>query len=357
MYRLLADFLNDFAIILDVVSPHLDDFVALFTSYRFGSGLRITALCLSGSLRALCGVVAGGSKAALSLHFAISSANGSGDIGDLNAKDGSKETVLALLGLLCGTALLPYITTRRSTYMALFFLLSCHLGANYVAVRGLALRTLNRQRASIAWARFREDTDGVASLTPKQISLEERVFAHPAHLHDVRSGATIGYCMIASSFLSMFDGSRNRRPYDRRRSRFTLNVPIHQLLRIFSRERYILWCDPRGTRNRPAHISIVLKEAHTQADHLKAWVHAFEVAMMCRDLRLNSKKTKGDIDEGVQLIGAAYALIDGTFQTFIERLRANGWRIDEGTIVVGSPSIVVIGEAGDLLVDELRKEE
>ena len=201
------------------------------------------------------------------------------------------------------------------------------------------------------------DTDGVASLTPKQISLEERVFAHPAHLRDVRSGATIGYCMIASSFLSMFDGSRHRRPYDRRRSRFTLNVPIHQLLRIFSRERYILWCDPRGTRKRPAHISIVLRDAHTQVDHLKAWVHAFEVAVMCRDLRLDSKKTRGDIDEGVQLIGTAYALIDRTFQTFIERLRANGWRIDEGTIVVGSPSIVVIDEAGDLLVDGLRKEE
>lgn len=157
MYRLSADLLNDLALVFDVVSPHLDDWVYWFTSYHFGSGLRIAALCASGCMRALCGVVAGGSKAALTLHFAASSANGTGDIGDLNAKDGSKETVLVLVGLLVGTALLPYVSTVQSTYIVLFFLLACHLGANYIAVRGLTLRTLNRQRATIAWTRFRGD--------------------------------------------------------------------------------------------------------------------------------------------------------------------------------------------------------
>lgn len=98
-YRLLADVLNDLAVICDVVSPHLDDFASVFTSFHFGSGLRITALCMSGCLRSLCGCVAGGSKAALTVHFATTS-NGTGDVGDLNAKDGSKETVLVLLGLL-----------------------------------------------------------------------------------------------------------------------------------------------------------------------------------------------------------------------------------------------------------------
>lgn len=98
-YRLLADVLNDLAVVCDVVSPHLDDFASLFTSFHFGSSLRITALCMSGCLRALCGTVAGGSKAALTLHFATTS-NGTGDVGDLNAKDGSKETVLVLVGLL-----------------------------------------------------------------------------------------------------------------------------------------------------------------------------------------------------------------------------------------------------------------
>lgn len=88
------------AIILDVMSPRLDKLVHAFTGRDFGSGIRITALCLSGSCRALCGIVAGGSKAAITMHFASDSVIGSGDIGDLNAKDSSKETVLALVGLL-----------------------------------------------------------------------------------------------------------------------------------------------------------------------------------------------------------------------------------------------------------------
>jgi len=88
------------AIVLDVLSPQLDKLLHAFTGRDSGSGIRIAALCLSGSFRALCGIVAGGSKAAVTMHFASDSVIGSGDIGDLNAKDSSKETVLALAGLL-----------------------------------------------------------------------------------------------------------------------------------------------------------------------------------------------------------------------------------------------------------------
>jgi len=81
------------AITLDTLSP-------LFTSLPFKiPGIRIAALCLSASLRALCGIAAGGSKTALTIHFSTPS-TGTGDVGDLNAKDASKETVVALLGML-----------------------------------------------------------------------------------------------------------------------------------------------------------------------------------------------------------------------------------------------------------------
>jgi Vitamin B6 photo-protection and homoeostasis len=90
-YRFLADALNDAAIILDTFSP-------LLSSHSV-PGLRVSALCLSASFRALCGISAGGSKAAITLHFATP-IDGTGDVGDLNAKDSSKETVLALLGML-----------------------------------------------------------------------------------------------------------------------------------------------------------------------------------------------------------------------------------------------------------------
>lgn len=83
--------------ILDTLSP-------LFGNITFGSTTipcRGLALCLSGGFRAICGLAAGGAKAAITMHFAQpQDPNAQGDIGDLNAKDGSKETVLALFGML-----------------------------------------------------------------------------------------------------------------------------------------------------------------------------------------------------------------------------------------------------------------
>lgn len=76
---------NDSAMILDCLSP------------AFPKPIKIVVLCLSGSLRAACGVAGGGSKASLSVHFAKS-----GNVGELNAKVGTcgVEYVQALLLLL-----------------------------------------------------------------------------------------------------------------------------------------------------------------------------------------------------------------------------------------------------------------
>lgn len=74
-------------------------------------------------LRSLCGVAAGsmspcflinrdlntkywnftGAKASLSAHFATQ-----GNLGELNAKDSSQETVISLLGMLVGTLVVSY---------------------------------------------------------------------------------------------------------------------------------------------------------------------------------------------------------------------------------------------------------
>ena len=99
----MADITNDIAIVLDLLSPQLSKF-SLSTAPPFfsrvpGTSLRMIALCLSGAFRALCGVAAGGAKAAITLHFAQDGAV-PGDVGDLSAKDASKETVLALAGML-----------------------------------------------------------------------------------------------------------------------------------------------------------------------------------------------------------------------------------------------------------------
>ena len=103
-YRIIADITNDLAILLDVLSPLLStvSFSVGGLFPRFGS-LRIVALCLSGSLRSLCSIAAGGSKAAMSAHFSTPT-TGRGDFGDLAAKESSLETVLCLVGMLVSSA-------------------------------------------------------------------------------------------------------------------------------------------------------------------------------------------------------------------------------------------------------------
>ena len=131
-YRLLADALNDAAVILDTLSP-------LLSSHSV-PGLRVGALCLSASSRALCGIAAGGSKAAITLHFATP-VDGIGDVGDLNAKDASKETVLALLGMLVCEHL-------RTAFLCLMSLSSSLVPSSF---RDLSLPGPFTQFSSFSW--------------------------------------------------------------------------------------------------------------------------------------------------------------------------------------------------------------
>ncbi|KAK7532438.1 vitamin B6 photo-protection and homoeostasis-domain-containing protein [Phyllosticta citribraziliensis] len=104
-WRLAADFFNDTGMLLDMISPGVPAGVP-----------RTTVLSLASILRALCGVAAGSSKASLSAHFAKE-----GNLGELNAKDSSQETVISLMGML--VSLLFYFVWHSYTYF--LFSLSC----------------------------------------------------------------------------------------------------------------------------------------------------------------------------------------------------------------------------------------
>ncbi|KAJ4288873.1 hypothetical protein N0V88_007206 [Collariella sp. IMI 366227] len=78
-YRFLADIFNDSAQFLDLLTPALP--------YLPKLGVIVSA----GVLRSLCGVAANASKASLSAHFALT-----GNLAELNAKEASQETVIAL---------------------------------------------------------------------------------------------------------------------------------------------------------------------------------------------------------------------------------------------------------------------
>ncbi|KAH9887289.1 DUF647-domain-containing protein [Cubamyces lactineus] len=354
-YRLLADILNDAAIVCDTLSPHLAH-VSVSLTYPFvtsasDSSLRIVALCMSGAFRALCGAVAGGSKAALTVHFATAGER-PGDVGDLSAKDGSKETVLALLGMLCGSIILHYVHSARTTYLVLFGLIFCHLAANVIAVRVIAMRAFNRQRASIAWNAFRASFDEDGNATEKSsvpdyivVSRREYIFPNPARISSPSRGGTArAYCSFGVPF-STISGSQTRSKgawniFATTKTETPRQVTDEQVvtcLKLFADEKYILWYTARSaSASQPPSLAIVLKDGHGPHDHLKAWAHAHEVA------RLSRSRCPSTFDAELAIVRDALARISRIFPSFLDAARAAGWKTEEGALVGGSPVTIAV---------------
>ncbi|KAI0674629.1 vitamin B6 photo-protection and homoeostasis-domain-containing protein [Trametes maxima] len=387
-YRLLADVLNDAAIICDTLSPHLAH-VSFSVTYPFlvpvaDSPLRVVALCLSGAFRALCGAVAGGSKAALTVHFATAGEK-PGDVGDLSAKDGSKETVLALLGMLCGSVVLHYVHDARTTYAVLFSLIFCHLAANFVAVRVIAMRAFNRQRASIAWVEFRASYDGECksfqiiymsltnlidegntNLTPTVLSYvsvacRERIFMDSSCIPCSQPGRT--WCSLGVPFsalvdpaavppatLALFSSSR----VDRQQLN---DDQIAALLELFSGENYILWFTSDYPLSHPSpanglSLAVVLKDSHGPIDHLKAWAHAHELARLHGSSQ--SGRALGGFDAQLAGVRDALGRVSRMFPQFVVQARAAGWKTEESVLVGGSPVTIAV-DVGEAAL-EVRKD-
>ncbi|KAL7793805.1 vitamin B6 photo-protection and homoeostasis domain-containing protein [Trichoderma ceciliae] len=154
-YRFLADLFNDSAFFLELYSPYL------------GSWGKIIALSTGEALRALCGVSAGASKAALSVHFARQD-----NLAELNAKEASQETAVGLIGLLVGTMVVKTIEDHSSVVFLMILLVFAHLGMNYLGVRSVCMATLNRQRATIL---FEEYLKNGTVPSPEQVAQRESI--------------------------------------------------------------------------------------------------------------------------------------------------------------------------------------
>ncbi|KAF8886816.1 vitamin B6 photo-protection and homoeostasis-domain-containing protein [Infundibulicybe gibba] len=310
-YRLLADILNDVAIILDTLSP-------LLGSPQLPvhiPGLRVAALCLSAACRSLCGIAAGGSKAAITLHFATP-LSGKGDIGDLNAKDSSKETVLALLGMLLGTLIIPHLTTPWTIYPVLLLLVFVHLALNYIGLRGIALRTLNRQRAALAWTFYRTHS---RAPSPTEIAHLEHILTRPDVFRSLHAGQITGTCTLGASL-----------PW--------ASIPP-ALLPLFAEEEYVLW--PEHHPDGRLHVAVSLKAEHAFRDQLRAWVHAAEV---CVAGRSDAAKEKPADVEALALawVRRAQETVQSCFSEFVHEMRQVGWDMDDGMLMAGAPSLVIM---------------
>ena len=182
-YRFLADLFNDAALILQT-----------FSSSVTIPGLKMLVIITAGCMRALCGVCAGSAKASLTNHFAkIDSA-----VPDINAKEGSQETVVYLIGLAIGSVLVRQLQARATIWGMLITLIIMHLYANYRAVRSVCMTTFNPQRLAIVL------TNTESALSPAQTAKVEGIILESATLGLSASrrpiqGDVIGCMMIDDS--------------------------------------------------------------------------------------------------------------------------------------------------------------
>ncbi|BBG94324.1 Protein of unknown function D [Prunus dulcis] len=169
MWRLVADLMNDLGMLMDLVSP-------LFPSAF------VFVVCLGSISRSFTGVASGATRAALTQHFALQS-----NAADISAKEGSQETVATMVGMALGM-LLARITMGHplTIWFSFLSLTMFHMYANYMAVRCLALNSLNPQRCSILLQHFMR-TGQV--LSPEQVSKMEHIYLY-GHLHGAQRKQT-----------------------------------------------------------------------------------------------------------------------------------------------------------------------
>ncbi|KAF2840757.1 DUF647-domain-containing protein, partial [Patellaria atrata CBS 101060] len=336
-YRFAADIFNDTAMILDCLSP-------AFPKYA-----RVVVLSFSSALRALCAVAAGSSKATLSAHFALR-----GNLGELNAKDSSQETVISLLGMLVGSLVVSRITTKTTTWLTLLILLTTHLAMNYAAVRAVSMRSLNRQRANLVLSYLIEDGEVLA---PQEVARKERIFERDGALR-WKNHAIIGNCKIGVSFHTILRclGDSHER---------TGSIQVHQkeiatLMEIFEREEYVLWYDEMHSS-----AYIVLKNGCSADTHLKAWTHALHVAWRAsRHLSMDGKKPRDASLGCFEILSDLRTTLKETsieFADYARQLKEAGWDLDIAALETSSGCRLELGKIdsrsiGPEAMHELRKD-
>ena len=311
MYRLLADIFNDTSMVLDCLSP------------AFPKSFRVLLLSFSSCLRALCGVCAGSAKASLSAHFAKR-----GNLGELNAKDSSQETVISLLGMLAGSMVVSWVTSPMATWATLIALLSVHLGTNYQAVRAVQMTSLNRQRANILFGELLEN-DRAKVLSPREVSEQERVFEKNGVLRC--GGEVLGHCRIGVS-MEMLLGRINVSRRTQTGAFDALSVKLPDLVGVFANEGYILWHSENSAHElRTDEVLIVLKKDCTAEDQLKAWMHALMTVQLQAKNEVKTTISQPDEKHSKPQLDQLRVMLQRTNQVWKQYapvLRNKGWDLD-----------------------------
>ncbi|EGX88536.1 DUF647 domain-containing protein [Cordyceps militaris CM01] len=236
-YRFLADLFNDSAFFLELYSPYLSPWG------------KVAALSIGEALRALCGVSAGASKAALSVHFAKHD-----NLAELNAKEASQETAVGLIGLLVGTVVVKVVEDHRSVVFLMILLVFGHLWMNYLGVCSVEMTTLNRQRATIL---FQEYLQTGKVLSPAEVSKREYIVVWSPSVSN-RHGQKVAKIELAESFGHAMSSSTGR-------------------VKILDGDKYSIAVTPTSAyKNTTLRILLWDNSSPTQA--IMAWFEAVEMA-------------------------------------------------------------------------------
>ncbi|KAG8216319.1 hypothetical protein J3R82DRAFT_6386 [Butyriboletus roseoflavus] len=227
--------------------------------------------------------------------------------------------------------LVPYVDTRSSTYMMLFVLVGAHLLFNYLAVRSIVLRTLNRQRACILWTSFKGPNGAPDARTPNPASVasEEALFVTPSSLRDASTGRQIGRCLLGTSFRNI-----------------TCHCSVEHIasaLNVFGGERYVLFiAGDQGHRFSQVTTLVCFKDGYYSMDQLQAWIQAVEVARRLCDL--------GDSADLVDVLRSTLLATRQALPGFVQSLTETGWQTGNDSMMFGSPSHLIL-EADEGLGD------
>ncbi|KAJ0141373.1 Protein root UVB sensitive 3 [Colletotrichum tanaceti] len=338
-WRLAADVLCDVAMVLDCLSP------------AFPRGVRFLVLCFSSLLYSASGVAGNASKSSLSGHFAKWN-----NLGELNAKDASQETAISLIGMISGTFVVSLLTDQRATWATLLLLLALHLFLNWKGVRAVKCRSLNRQRANMAFSALFSKGQ---VLTPHHVAERELIFERRGgEVFRWNSGPVLGHCKYGVSIRSLLEalasgGGGGPGGGGGKETGFRLaTVDLSTLLRRFEKEEYVLWCVV--SEQKPCYqdaaarvkVLVVLKDGVSPRSQLKAWFHGLLLARRLGGQR-DDDLARAGVDRLAMLrhVEASLEMAGEKYEEYAGRLSCAGWNLDVSVLETRSGSRIVRQDA------------
>jgi hypothetical protein len=245
--------------------------------------------------------------------------------------------------MLIGSLVVSHITSKSATWAALILLLSIHLGTNYLAVRAVCMRTLNRQRANLVFNDVLDQIsaqdcwDGNGEIktvvwpSPEDVRVKERVFEKDGVLR--YRGVCKGHCRVGVSLQDIITSMHAASSHKQNsKSSSVTEASLERLLVMFEKVKYVVWYDAKDDI-----YLVVLKEGAGTTDVLEAWMLAVVMAR---------RRSRNDDDgkEAIVKVERARAYVGAVRQLVFSGLKDQGWDLQVGAMETRSGCRIRIKE-------------